>query len=182
MSLKSKPTKYGFNDTDVVAQAVTFWLDGFETSSIAISYALYELALNPEIQKKLRNEITTALEKHDGEVSYDIIQEIKYLDMFVSESLRLHSPIFSLSRICTKTYEFPPARKGDRKPIIIEPGTPVIIPVMAIHYNPDIYPEPDKFNPERFTEENKAKRPKYSYLAFGEGPRICLGNINVKYF
>lgn len=83
ISLKSKPTKFGFNDEDVVAQAATFWLDGFETSSIAISFTLYELASNPDVQEKLREEIKNTIAKHNGELTYDIIQEMTYLDQVV---------------------------------------------------------------------------------------------------
>jgi cytochrome P450 family 6 len=58
---------------------------------------------------------------------------------------------------------------------MLREGTPVYIPVMGIHYDPKYYPEPDKFDPERFTEENTNSRPHYTYFPFGEGPRICIG-------
>lgn len=58
---------------------------------------------------------------------------------------------------------------------MLEPGTRVFIPSHAIHNDSDIYPDPDKFDPERFNTENKSNRPSMAFLAFGEGPRICIG-------
>jgi cytochrome P450 len=69
---------------DLVAQAFTFLAAGFETSGSAISYALYELALHPEIQNRLRAEIKQVLNKHNGQLTYDGMQEMTYLDMVVS--------------------------------------------------------------------------------------------------
>ena len=78
-----------------------------------------------------------------------------------------------IDRVCTRDYKLPgPSGKGE---LILEAGTNVYIPLFGIHYNPEYYPDPDKFDPERFTEENKQKRNNYSYMPFGEGPRICIG-------
>jgi hypothetical protein len=57
----------------------------------------------------------------------------------------------------------------------VERGTRVLVPVMGLHYDPKYYPDPKRFDPERFSEEEKMKRPKFCYLPFGEGPRICIG-------
>jgi cytochrome P450 family 6 len=75
-------------------------------------------------------------------------------------------------RLCTKPFKLPTPSGGTYE---VEVGTPVAIPVYAIHYDPQYYPDPTHFDPDRFTEENKQTRHRYSYLAFGEGPRICLG-------
>jgi cytochrome P450 family 6 len=83
----------------------------------------------------------------------------------------MHSPAAQLSRTCIKDYKLPD------QDVIIEKGTTVIIPVMGIHYDEEYYPEPEKFDPERFTEENKKSRPNYTFMPFGEGPRNCIGMI-----
>ena len=75
-----------------------------------------------------------------------------------------------LNRECTKTYEIPGTN------VIVEKGIQVVIPTMGMHYDPQYFPEPEKFDPERFSEEAKNKRHQYVYLPFGEGPRICIGN------
>jgi len=74
-----------------------------------------------------------------------------------------------LNRECTKRYEIPGTN------VILEKGIQVVIPMMGIHYDPQYFPEPEKFDPERFSEEVKSKRHHYAYLPFGEGPRICMG-------
>jgi cytochrome P450 family 6 len=90
--------------------------------------------------------------------------------MFVlSETLRMYPSLPNLIRVCTKPYTIPGTT------VLIEKGTPVIIPIYAIHRDELYYSDPERFDPERFTEYNKEKRPAYTYLPFGEGPRICIG-------
>lgn len=74
-----------------------------------------------------------------------------------------------LQRIVTKNYAIPNTN------IILEKGSTILIPVLALHKDPEFYPDPECFDPERFTEEIKFARPDYTYLPFGEGPRICIG-------
>ncbi|XP_046751461.1 probable cytochrome P450 6a13 [Diprion similis] len=150
------------------AQAFAFWVGGFETSSSTATHCLYEMALNQDIQEKLSNEINTVLEKFRG-LTYDSISEMTYLHKVVSETLRKYPSVPILNRECNQDTKL--LDTG----LVVEKGTPILIPVMGIHWDPDIYPSPEKFDPERFTEENIAKRHRYAYLAFGEGPRNCIG-------
>ncbi|XP_011705919.1 PREDICTED: cytochrome P450 9e2-like, partial [Wasmannia auropunctata] len=76
---------------------------------------------------------------------------------------------------CAKRYELPPSQPG-RKSVIVEPGDILLFPVHAIHRDPKYFPNPDKFDPERFSEENKDNILPYTYLPFGHGPRKCIGN------
>lgn len=95
--------------------------------------------------------------------------EMEYLEKIVLETLRKHPPVGVLPRVCTKNYQVPDSD------LIIEAGTRVSIPVFSIHRDPDHYPDPETFDPERFNEENKANRHPFSYMPFGEGPRTCIG-------
>ena len=90
----------------------------------------------------------------------------------LAESLRIHPPIPVIIRLCTKPFELP---LSNGRTFTVEVGTPVVTPVLAIHNDPAYFPNPTQFDPDRFTEESKAKRPKYVHIPFGEGPRICLG-------
>ncbi|CAG9772146.1 unnamed protein product [Ceutorhynchus assimilis] len=156
-------------DDEIAAQCFIFFLAGFETSSTNMTFALLELAQNPEIQEKLRDEINDVIERHGGKITYDAVMEMKYLDMVINETLRKFPPVTILPRICTKDYEIPGTKSTIKK------GTRVHIPVWGLHRDPDYYPDPDVFDPERFNEENKLKRPDFTFLPFGEGPRMCIG-------
>ncbi|XP_025832389.1 probable cytochrome P450 6a13 [Agrilus planipennis] len=159
----------GLSLNEITAQAFVFFAAGFETSSTALTFLMYELVMNLDIQEKLRNEINTVLGKHNGEITYDAIMEMSYLDKCFQEILRKHPPAASLSRICTKTYKIPGSD------VVLEEGDNVFISVYGIHHDPEFYPDPEKFDPERFSEEEKSKRDPFTFLPFGEGPRICIG-------
>ncbi|XP_043249762.1 cytochrome P450 6k1-like [Colletes gigas] len=158
-----------FSGDDLVAQAAIFFSAGFETSSTTISFTLYELAVQRDVQTTLRKEIQEALAKTDGKISYEMITTLPYLDMVVSETLRKYPPLAFLDRICNQNYKVP------NSDLVIEKGTPIFIPMLGLHYDPEFYPDPDKYDPLRFTDENKKNRPNFSYLPFGDGPRGCIG-------
>ncbi|XP_015522048.2 uncharacterized protein LOC107225926 [Neodiprion lecontei] len=150
------------------AQAFAFWLAGFETSSSTVTNCLYELALHQDIQEKVADEANRVLAKFGG-MSYNGIKEMHYLQKVVSETLRKYPAATILNRECTAEIDLPETG------LHVEKGTAIIIPVYGIHHDPQIYPNPEKFDPERFTEENIASRHPYTYLPFGEGPRNCIG-------
>jgi cytochrome P450 family 6 len=87
--------------------------------------------------------------------------------------MRMYPVVPFLDRMCDSDYTLPSASGSGT--VILPKGTGVYIPVFALHHDPQYFPDPDKFDPERFTEENKKNLPNYTYLPFGEGPRICLG-------
>lgn len=83
--------------------------------------------------------------------------------------MRKYPPVSVLDRECKSDYKIPGSD------LILPANAHVNIAVMAMHHNPEYYPNPEKFDPERFSEENKSKRPQYTFLPFGDGPRICIG-------
>lgn len=93
----------------------------------------------------------------------------------VSETLRKWSNVVVSDRICTKTYTIQPVNPGEQ-PLVIEKGDTIWIPTYGLHYDPKYYPEPQKFDPERFSDENKHNINPYTYLPFGVGPRNCIGS------
>ncbi|KAK1127887.1 hypothetical protein K0M31_003381 [Melipona bicolor] len=160
---------FKFNDDDLVSQAAIFFTGGFETSSTTMSFTFYELALNPAVQNTLRAEIHDALAKTDGKITYDMVMSLPYLDMVISETLRKYPPLGFLDRVCLADYKVP------NSDLVIEKDTPVFISVIGSHYNPEYFPDPEKFDPLRFTEEAKNSRPNFVYFPFGDGPRACIG-------
>jgi cytochrome P450 family 6 len=90
-----------------------------------------------------------------------------------TETLRKYPSVPFLDRKCCSDYELP-APNGIGT-ITLPAGTGVYIPTLALHYDPTYFPEPEKFDPDRFSEGMKSSRPNYTYLPFGEGPRMCLG-------
>ncbi|XP_050439207.1 LOW QUALITY PROTEIN: uncharacterized protein LOC126844826 [Adelges cooleyi] len=158
-----------YRETDIAANAFLMFLAGFETVSTTMSYCLYELALKNHIQDRVRDEILTAMSKHNSELNNDFLTELSYLEMVISETLRMYPPLSIIIREATKSYKVP------GEDLVIEKGTKIAIPAYSLHMDPMYYPDPNTFNPERFTPEEKAKRPSGVYMPFGEGPRICLG-------
>ncbi|KAI7815460.1 cytochrome p450 [Rhyzopertha dominica] len=159
----------GFNMDEIAAQAFVFFIAGFETSSTAMTFSLYELAVNQDVQTKLREDINKILDRHDGVVSYESIQDMKYLNQVLDESLRKYPPLAILNRDCTRDCFIEEAG------VTVEKGLKVIIPVLGLHHDPDYFPDPEKFDPDRFSDENKGNIPAYAYLPFGDGPRNCIG-------
>nr|AGI03845.1 cytochrome P450 6BQ9 [Tribolium castaneum] len=154
---------------ELAAQAFVFFLGGFETSSTTMSWALYELATNQDIQEKLRKEINDVLSRHNNKLSYDAMMEMTYMDKVINETLRKYPPLPIIPRVCNKDYTIPNTSTK------LSRGTSVAIPVLAIHTDPEYYPNPEKFDPEHFSEENIKSRPGFTWLPFGDGPRICIG-------
>lgn len=159
------------DDDDLIAQAFLFFLGGFESTSTVMCFACHEMGVNPEIQSKLQQEIDTAMKESGGNISYETIHSMKYLDMVISETLRMYPPTVVVDRACIKPYTL----QAD-PPVEMKPGDAVWIPIYAIHRDPENFPEPDKFDPERFNDDNKHSIKPLTYLPFGSGPRICIGS------
>ncbi|RZC38629.1 cytochrome P450 6a14 [Asbolus verrucosus] len=154
---------------ELAAQVFIFFAAGYETSSTTMTFTLYELSLNQELQDKLRREINEVLEKHNNQISYDAIMEMTYMDKVINETLRKYPPVPLLNRQCTKSYDVANTN------LHIEKGTMVVIPILGLQNDPEYYPDPAKYDPERFNDENKNARPAFTWMPFGEGPRICIG-------
>ncbi|XP_034830395.1 cytochrome P450 9e2-like isoform X2 [Maniola hyperantus] len=163
-------------DIDLVAQATLFFLAGFETVSTGMSFALHELALHPDIQDRLYQEIKESDRKHGGKLTYAAIQNMTYLDMVVSEVLRMWPPGLALDRYCVKNYNIGRPNDQVTNDYIIYEGEVVSIPVWCFHHDPKYFPDPETFDPERFSDDNKHFINPMAYLPFGSGPRNCIGS------
>ncbi|XP_049865293.1 cytochrome P450 6B5-like [Pectinophora gossypiella] len=156
-------------DDIIAAQAFVFYVAGFETSSATLSFLLYELTKNPEIQEKLINEVDEALEKCGGNVTYDVLMDLPYLTKVIDETLRKYPIVDPLQRCAVEDYKVPGTD------LTIKKGEMVFVSVSGIHYDEKYYPNPEKFDPERFSTENSRDRHSCAYIPFGTGPRNCIG-------
>ncbi|XP_052900110.1 probable cytochrome P450 9f2 isoform X2 [Anopheles moucheti] len=163
-----------WSEKELVAQCFLFFLAGFDTVSTALGFLAYELMLHPEIQDRLYEEILEVEEKLDGKpLTYEAVQNMRYMDMVVSESLRLWPPAPMVERYCTRDYTFD---DGEGLRFKIEKGRTVMVPVAGLHSDPQYFPDPKRFDPERFSEENRHNINPGVYLPFGVGPRNCIGS------
>ncbi|XP_064471828.1 cytochrome P450 3A24-like [Ornithodoros turicata] len=156
-------------EDEAMAQCVLFFLAGQDTTSSVISFTLYLLALHPEIQDKLREEVNECFAKHDNRPPFDVISKQKYLNAVISESMRIFPPSVRIERSTTEPYRI------DGTNIVAPEECVVAIPVYAMHHDAQYFPEPEKFDPERFSDENLSSIRPYTYLPFGAGPRNCVG-------
>ncbi|XP_035774129.1 probable cytochrome P450 6a14 isoform X3 [Anopheles albimanus] len=159
----------GMTNEELAAQAFVFFIAGFETSSTTQSFCLYELAKNPDIQQRLREEINRAIDENGGQVTYEVVMGIQYLDQVINETLRKYPPVEGLNRVADVDYTIPGTKH------VIPKRTLVQIPVYALQHDSDYFPDPERFDPDRFSPEEVKKRHPYVFLPFGEGPRICIG-------
>ncbi|XP_048223856.1 cytochrome P450 3A9-like [Perognathus longimembris pacificus] len=167
-SQNPKDTEFhkALSDRDLIAQAITFIMAGYETTSNALSFVMYALATHPNVQKKLQEEIDSAL-PNKAPATYDILIEMEYLDMVVNETFRLFPVSSRLERVCKKDIKV--------NEIFIPKGIVVTIPAYALHHDPRCWEDPEEFHPERFSKKNKDNIDSCMYLPFGAGPRNCIG-------
>ncbi|KAL2738804.1 cytochrome P450 6k1-like isoform X1 [Vespula squamosa] len=157
-------SNFKFEDDNLLAQAVAFYVAGFEASSTAIAFTLYELASHPEYEERLYNEIKGIVE--NGELTMESLNEMTFLDAVLEETLRLYPPLPVVDRIALRDYKLPGTD------LIIKKGTPVYVSVNGTNRDNRYFPDPIKFNPLR------KKNEEYNFtgcLAFGIGPRSCVG-------
>ncbi|XP_012347836.1 cytochrome P450 9e2-like isoform X3 [Apis florea] len=98
---------------DITAQAFIFFLAGFDTSSTLMCYVAHELALNPPVQERLREEVDRCVDGGDGMITYEALLKMEYMDMVTSETLRKYPPIVFIDRLCVEKFELPPAEPVD---------------------------------------------------------------------
>ncbi|XP_059477802.1 cytochrome P450 6a2-like [Neocloeon triangulifer] len=155
-------------DDDIVAQAVVFFIAGFETSSSMLTFGIMEMARHPDVQQRARDNIEEVLSRHGGKLSYQALQEMTYLDWIIQEALRMFPPLPIMNRVCTKNYVIPGTKT------LMEKGTLVVIPTWAMQNDPKYFENPRDFYPDRYEDENLLKN-NFVYMPFGEGPRQCIG-------
>jgi cytochrome P450 len=155
------------NDQQIRDEAVTLFAAGHETTANALTWTWYFLAQHPDVEARLHEELAAVLADRPPVVSD--LKDLPYTEMVLKESMRLRPPAWILNgRTALEETEI-----GG---YTITAGTSVFISPYQLHRLPEYYPDPERFDPRRFTPENEKKLPRYAYLPFGAGPRVCIGN------
>jgi cytochrome P450 len=152
-------------DLQVRDEAITIFLAGHETTANALTWTWYLLSRNPSVEARLHEELDRVLGGRVPTVSD--LPELKYTEMVLSESMRLFPPAWLIGRTAVDDYEV----GGYHVPA----GSVMTMSLFVVHRDPRYYPDPLRFDPMRWTPEEKAKRPKFAYFPFGGGNRLCIG-------
>ncbi len=155
----------GMTDQQVHDECVTIILAGHETTANALSFALHLIAHHPEVQQRLHEEATAVL--GDRTPTAADYQRLPYATQVFSEAMRLYPPVWVTARTCATEYEI----AGFRVPV----GATILASQYVVHRDPRFFPEPDRFDPERFAPEARTGRPRYAYFPFAGGSRQCIG-------
>lgn len=155
----------GMSDQQVRDEAMTMFVAGHETTATALAWTWYLLSEHPEVESELHAELDAVLA---GRLpTFADVERLSYTRMVIAESMRLYPPVWAITRRTLSDYAF-----GDWR---VPAGTTIGMSQYVMHRDPRYYPDPERFDPLRWTEEETAKRPKYSYFPFGGGPRLCIG-------
>ncbi|XP_055547607.1 cytochrome P450 4d2-like [Wyeomyia smithii] len=157
------------SNSDIREEVDTFMFAGHDTTTSCISFSAYHIAENPMVQEKLYDEMVHVLGKDfkNSKLTFGALQDLKYLEMTIKEVLRIHPSVPIIGRKTTGDLVI----NGQTLPA----GVDIAVLIYAMHNNPEVFPEPEQFDPERFNEENSSKRHPYSYIPFSAGSRNCVG-------
>ncbi|XP_063381258.1 cytochrome P450 9e2-like [Cydia fagiglandana] len=173
---KTTPGAENFSDDDLVAQAVLFYIAGYDTTANLINYFLYEMATNLTIQEKLQSELDQLPGSYDDKEAYDNVQGLEYLEMCVCEVLRLWPLVGAADRRSVARYDFGPNQTDGKTHFVADAGVHIWLPVYSVHRDERYWAHPHQCDPERFSSTNKQKILPYTYMPFGTGPRHCIGS------
>jgi cytochrome P450 len=154
------------SETQLQHEVITLFIAGHETTANALAWTIYLLAQNPAEEGQLLAEIDQVLGKRPATM-HDL-PNLPYLTMVLKEAMRLYPPAWIVTRLAVADCVI------NGQPVAA--GESVFMSPYVMHRNPAHFAEPEQFKPDRFSPENEAKIPKYVYLPFGAGPRVCIGN------
>jgi cytochrome P450 len=155
----------GFSASEVRDQVTTLLLAGHETTANALAWTFHLLSRHPAEEARLHRELDEALAGRDP--GYADLPRLPYLGRVLSESMRLYPPAWTVARRALRSFTV----RGYR----IGAGSTVMMSQWVLHHHPAWFEEPFRFDPDRWTEDRRARRPRFSYFPFG-GPRVCIGD------
>ncbi|XP_069833808.1 cytochrome P450 4V2 [Dendropsophus ebraccatus] len=152
---------------DIREEVDTFMFEGHDTTAAALNWSLFLLGSHPEIQEKVHKELDDAFGQSDRPVTMDDMKKLRYLEAVVKEALRLYPSVPFFARTTTEDCTI--------RGLTVPKGVSVVVVPYALHRDPEYFPEPEEFKPERFLSENASGRNPYAYIPFSAGLRNCIG-------
>lgn len=166
-----KPTgeRVSLSDLQVRDEVLTIFLAGYETVANGLTWTWYLLSQNPEVEARLHAEVDAVLGPSQARRTATLADyaQLKYTEMVFAESMRLYPPAWAMGRMSTAVVEL--------GPYCIPPGAHFFFSQYIMSRTEEFYPDPLRFDPERFTPQAKAARPRFAYFPFGGGSRQCIG-------
>jgi cytochrome P450 len=166
MLLEAEDESGSMSERQVRDEALTILLAGHETTANALTFALWNVAKHPALQQKMREEVEAVCGSRPPQASD--FRSLSYIERVFAESMRLYPPAWVVARTAIRPYTM---RTGERIP----KGAHLIASQLVVHHDPRWWPDPLRFDPDRFLDEAKATRPKFAYFPFGGGARYCIG-------
>jgi cytochrome P450 len=166
LAMRDQDTGEGMTDQQARDEVVTIFFAGHETTATSMTWMFYLLSQHPEVEEQLRAEIESVLEGRAP--TFAELPKLTYMQQVIHETLRLYPAAYLFAReaVTEDTIDGYP----------IPAKTLIFITPYITHRDPNYWPDPERFDPQRFTPENSAGRPRHVYYPFGEGPHLCIGN------
>jgi len=165
LTIRDPDSGAAMTDQQIRDEILTLMLAGHETSATALNWTFYLLSQNSEIKKRLESELDNVL-KGSPAMSFHL-PKLPYLKQVIQESMRIYPPVWGLARKSTVDSHF----NGFRIPR----NSYISVIIYAVHRHPEFWPNPERFDPDRFSPNNNGNRHSYAYLPFSAGPRACIG-------
>ena len=166
ISAQDEETGAAMSDRQLRDEVMTMLLAGHETTSLALSWTYYLLSQHPDIDRSIADEVDRVI--GDGRPGFAHLDRLTVIRRSIDEALRLYPPAWGFSRRALAEDEL-----GG---YVVPKGSLVFIIPFVIHRRPKLWPDPERFEPERFAPQTDGERPRFAYLPFGGGPRGCIGN------
>lgn len=165
LSARDEETGQGLSDRELRDQMLTFIAAGHETTAVALTWTFYLLDRNPEAAERLRQKVAVTL---DGRTpTADDLPRLGCVRRAIEESLRIYPPVYAVARQAVAEDEI----SGYRIP----KGATIVLSPYVTHRHPDVWPDPERFDPDRFLPEQAADRPRLAWFPFLAGPHQCIG-------
>ncbi|XP_031342518.1 cytochrome P450 4C1-like isoform X2 [Photinus pyralis] len=168
MLISAQLSRNDIDDDGIREEVDTFMFEGHDTTTSCISFTLLMIANHAEVQDKIVEELDAIFDNSDRLATVDDLQSMTYLEKVIKETLRICPSVPIISRSSEEDIELPSG-------YTIPKGTICFMHIFELHRNPEVFPNPEQFDPERFSNENSKHRHPFAYIPFSAGPRNCIG-------